>query len=94
MATALERIHAADDYVVRSLATNRIAREDVLNDPAEAFGGLEGAIRETPGRAFQNHKTQVAADSDTVLYFIRLADHVPKPVASDHGMALRSSLAS
>ena len=43
-----------DDYVVRSLATNRIAREDVLNDPAEAFGGLEGAIRETPGRAFRH----------------------------------------
>ena len=54
VATALERIHAADDYVVRSLAKNRIAREDVLNDPAEAFGGLEGAIRETPGRAFRD----------------------------------------
>jgi hypothetical protein len=95
VATALERIHAADDYVVRSLATNRIAREDVLNDPAEAFAEASKALFEKrPEELFGIHKTQVAADSDTVLYFIRLADHVPKPAASDHGMALRSSLAS
>lgn len=80
LATALERIHAADDYVVRSLAMNRFARDDVLNDPAEAFAEASQALfGKWPQELFGIHKTQLAADSDTMLYFIRLADHAPKP---------------
>ena len=89
MATALERIHAADDYVVRSLATNRIARNDVLNDPAEAFAEASQALfGKRPDELFGIHNTQLAADTDTMLYFIHLADHAPKHAARDHHMAL------
>jgi hypothetical protein len=80
LATPLERIHAADDYVVRSVAMNRFSRNDVLNEPAEAFAEASQALfGKRPAEAFGIHNTQLAADSDTMLYFIHLADHAPKP---------------
>jgi hypothetical protein len=80
LATPLERIHAADDYVVRSVAMNRFSRNDVLNEPAEAFAEASQALfGQRPAEAFGIHNTQLAADSDTMLYFIHLADHAPKP---------------
>jgi hypothetical protein len=91
LATELERIHAADEYVVRSLAMKRIARDDVVNHPAEVFAEASQALfGKRPDELFGIHKTQAAADSDTMLYFIHLADHTPKHAARDRGMAFAS----
>jgi hypothetical protein len=87
----LERIHAADEYVVRSLAMKRIARDDVVNHPAEVFAEASQALfGKRPDELFGIHKTQAAADSDTMLYFIHLADHAPKHAVRDRGMAFAS----
>jgi hypothetical protein len=89
LTTEMERIHAADDYVVRSVAMKRFSREDVLNDPAEAFAEASQALfGKRPDELFGIHNTQLAADTDTMLYFIHLADHAPKHAARDHHMAL------
>ena len=59
---------------------NRFSRNDVLNEPAEAFAEASQALfGQRPAEAFGIHNTQLAADSDTMLYFIHLADHAPKP---------------
>jgi hypothetical protein len=84
----MERIHAADDYVVRSVAMKRFSRDDVLNDPAEAFAEASQALfGKRPDELFGIHETQLAADTDTMLYFIHLADHAPKHAARHHDMA-------
>ena len=89
LTTEMERIHAADDYVVRSVAMKRFSRDDVLNDPAEAFAEASQALfGKRPDELFGIHNTQLAADTDTMLYFIHLADHAPKHAARDHHMAL------
>ena len=37
-------IHAADDYVLRSLDTGRFVRDEVLNDPTEAFAEVSQTL--------------------------------------------------
>jgi hypothetical protein len=85
----LERIHAADDYVVRSVAMKRFSRDDVLNNPAEVFAEASQTLfGKRPDELFGIRKTQAAADTDTMLYFIHLADHAPKHAARDRDMVV------
>jgi hypothetical protein len=83
-----------------TLARRGIAKRlaDVLTarDLSQVFAEASQALfGKRPEELFGIHKTQVAADSDTMLYFIRLADHAPKPaVVRDRGIAFRSSRAS
>jgi hypothetical protein len=72
LATTLERIHAVDDYVVRS------ARDSVMKDPTEAFAQASQTLfGARPEELFGIHKVHLAVESDTMLYCIRLADHEP-----------------
>jgi hypothetical protein len=76
LATTLERIHAVDDYVVR------LARDSVMKDPTEAFAQASQTLfGARPEELFGIHKVHLAAESDTMLYTIRLADHEPKRTA-------------
>jgi hypothetical protein len=87
VATSLDRIHAVDDYVVRSLDTGHFVRDRVLDDPTEAFAQASQTLfGKRPEELFGIHRTQVAADTDSIFYAIRLVDHAPKAV-------LRSSAA-
>jgi hypothetical protein len=77
-ATTLERIHAVDDYLERSASTDSAAHERLTKDPTEAFAQasltLFGA---RPEELFGIHEVKLALDSESMIYFIRLADHEP-----------------
>jgi hypothetical protein len=82
LATTLERIHAVDDYVVRSLNMDCSARDSVMKDPSKAFAqASQRLFGERPVELFGIHKVQLAVESDTMLYCIRLADHELKRTA-------------
>jgi hypothetical protein len=83
LATTLDRIHATDDYVVRSLETDPSIRDLVMKDATEAFARASQTLfGGRPEELFGIHKTQPAVDTDTMLYCIRLADHSPKRTAT------------
>jgi hypothetical protein len=82
LATTLDRIHAVDDYVVRSLYTGDSVRDRVMKDPTEAFAQASQTLfGARPEELFGIHAIQLAVDTDTMLYAIRLADHEPKRTA-------------
>jgi hypothetical protein len=88
LATTLERIHAVDDYVVRSLETDSSARDRVMKDPTEAFAQASQTLfGARPEALFGIHAVQLAADTDTMLYAIRLADHGPKRTVTSRAAA-------
>jgi hypothetical protein len=82
LATTLDRIHAVDDYVVRSLDMDCSVRDSVMKDPTEAFAQASQTLfGARPEELFGIHEIQLAVDTDTMLYCIRLADHEPKRTA-------------
>ena len=79
LTTILDRIHAVDDYLVRSLDTSRAARNLVMNDPTQALAHASQTLfGASPEELFGIHTTRVVQDTESLLYSIRLADHTPK----------------
>jgi hypothetical protein len=79
LTTTLDRIHAVDDYLVRSLDTSRAARDLVMKDPTQALAQASQTLfGASPEKLFGIHTTRVVQDTDSLLYSIRLADHTPK----------------
>jgi hypothetical protein len=86
LATALDRIHAVDDYLVRSLEMDRSVRDRVMKDPTEAFTRASRTLfGAAPEELFGIHQVRLAVDTDTMLYCIRLADHETKRTAAMAG---------
>lgn len=82
LTTTLERIHAVDDHVVRSLDMDCSVRDRVMKDPTEAFAQASQTLYGArPEELFGIHEVQLAVDTDTLLYCIRLAAHEPKRTA-------------
>lgn len=91
LATTLDRIHAVDDYVVRSLDVDRSARDRLMKDPTEAFAQASQTLfGARPEEVFGIHEVRLAVDTDTMLYAIRLADHKPKRTLVTFGAAAPS----
>jgi hypothetical protein len=83
LATPTERIHAVDEHLVRSLDADPSARDRVMKDPNEAFAQASQALfGGRPEDLFGIHEVRVVADTDTMLYAIRLADHESKRTAA------------
>ena len=81
LATTLDRIHAVDDYVVRSLTTDRSARDRVMKDPTEAFAqASEALFGARPEELFGIHEVRLAVDTNTMIYAIHVADHKPRRI--------------
>ncbi|HEY7247596.1 MAG TPA: hypothetical protein VH678_27295 [Xanthobacteraceae bacterium] len=82
LTTALDRIHAVDDWLVRSLDTSRAARDLVMKDPTQAFAQASQTLfGESPEKLFGIHATRLVQDTDSIIYSIRLADHTGKRAA-------------
>ena len=82
LATTLDRIHAVDDYLVRSLNTDSSVRDRVMKDPTEAFAQASQTLfGARPEELFGIHEVQLGVETDTMLYFVRLSDHEPKRTA-------------
>jgi hypothetical protein len=95
LATTLECIHAVDDYVARSLETDSSARDRVMKDPTEAFAQASQTLfGARPEELFGIHAVQLAADTDTMLYAIRLADHAPKRTVTSRAAAPAEAVAA
>ncbi|HEY2186549.1 MAG TPA: hypothetical protein VGH39_16285 [Xanthobacteraceae bacterium] len=81
LTTTLDRIHALDDYLVRSLDTSRAARDLVMQDPTQAFAQASQTLfGASPEELFGIHTTRIVQDTESILYSIRLADHTTKRV--------------
>jgi hypothetical protein len=79
LTTSLNRIHAIDDYLVRAADQDRSFRKRLLADPTEAFAQATQALfGGRPEELFGIHEVRLAADTDTMLYCVHLADHEPK----------------
>jgi hypothetical protein len=77
-ATALERIHAVDDYLERLASTDKSARERLAKNPTEAFAqATQKLFGGTPEELFGIREVRVAVDSEVMIYFVRLAKHEP-----------------
>jgi hypothetical protein len=82
LATTLDRIHAVDDYLVRSLDADRSVRDRVMKDPTEAFAQASQTLfGARPEELFGIREVQLAVDTDTMVYVIHLAEHKPKRTA-------------
>jgi hypothetical protein len=82
LATTLDRIHAVDDYVVRSQDMDRSVRDRLMKDPTEVFAQASQTLfGARPEELFGIHEIQLAVDTDTMIYAIHLADHRPKRTA-------------
>jgi hypothetical protein len=78
-ATMLERIHAVDDYLERSVSLGGEFHDQVMNDPTGAF--VKATLKlfgAGPEELFGIHEVRLAADTETMIYSVRLADHAPK----------------
>ena len=83
LTTTLDRIHAVDDHVVRSLDMDCSVRDRLMKDPTETFAQASQTLfGARPARLFGIHEVRLAVDTDTMLYCIRLADHEPKRTAA------------
>jgi hypothetical protein len=79
LTTTLDRIHAVDDYLVRSLDTSRAARDLVMKEPTRAFAQASQTLfGSSPEKLFGIHTTRIVQDTESILYSIRLADHAAK----------------
>ena len=79
LATNLDRIHAVDDYLVRLADRDRSVRKRLLADPTEAFAqATQALLGGRPEELLGIHEVRLAADTDTMLYCLYLADHEPK----------------
>jgi hypothetical protein len=92
-ATTLERIHAVDDYLERSVSTDSAARERLMKDPTEAFAQASlTLLGARPEELFGIHEVRLAVDSESMIYFIRVVDHEPKRTSLD-GLAAEPRVA-
>ena len=81
LTSTLDRIHAVDDYLVRSLDTSRAARDLVMKDPTQAFAQTTQTLfGASPEKLFGIHTARIVQDTESILHNIRLADHTPKRV--------------
>ena len=79
--TTLERIHAVDDFVERSVSLGGALRDRVMNDPTAAFAeASQKLFGARPEELFGIHEVRLAADTESMIYCVRLADHASKRV--------------
>ena len=76
---ALDRIHAVDDYLERSVSVGGELRDQVVNNPTRAFAeASQKLFGGRPEELFGIHEVRLAADSEIMIYSVRLADHASK----------------
>jgi hypothetical protein len=91
--TTLDRIHAVDDYVARSLEMSPSVRDRVMKDPTETFAqATQTLFGARPDELFGIHEIKLGVETDTMLYNIRLADHQPKRTVTSPGSVRREAV--
>lgn len=91
LATPAERIHAIDEFIVRTVGADVSSHARLLADPTSFFvQASQTLFGVLPHEEFGIQEVKVVADTDTALYLVLLAKHESKSSVTANNQNLRT----